>query len=85
MRKESYPPISKWRRAEAKFQSLPLKDGEFTVCVSPRNGQAYNVLARTKGEVKQTFPIDGADFKSLTDMGMKKVSTLELDKREKNQ
>lgn len=83
MNKENYPPLSQWREAEAKFKKLPLKNGEFMLLINPQNGQALNLIARDKGEMKQTPHIDGIGFSSLTNVGMRKVSALELEKREK--
>ena len=78
MSKEIYPPVSQWRNAEAKFQSLPLKKNEFTVIVNPKNGQAYHVVARKGDKIFQTSYLDGGTFPK----GMTKVSSLELTKRE---
>lgn len=78
MAKEIYPPVSQWRKAEQKFQTLPLKKDEFTVVVNPKNGQAYHVIARKGNEILQTSYLDGGIFPS----GMTKVSSLELTNRE---
>ena len=78
MSKENYPPLSQWRKAEQKFQNVPLKENEFTLVVNPKNGQAYHVLARKGNKILQTSHLDGGIFPS----GMTKVSPLELTKRE---
>ena len=71
------PPYKQWRRAEAQFQELPLKNGEFTIPINPKNGQAYHIVACRRNKIIQTTYIDGYSFPSR----MKRVTLPELEKR----
>lgn len=77
MSKEIYPPVSQWRIAEAQFQELPLKNGEFTIPINPKNGQAYHIVACRRNRILQTTYIDDCPFPS----GMKRVTLPELENR----
>ena len=47
VRKEKYPPLEEWRLY--RNQSLPLKNGEYTLVVNPRSGVPTRIIAWHKG------------------------------------